>query len=328
MQLSLFLFVLPLLLIIPICQAAPVSAFNLQTLIKNSDVVGVVEVQEMKLDYETKSPSIVCTLLCKPLIIYKGEISLEKIVIEGLHLSREATASSFLLVFIKTTEEPGKYLLWDGYNGAIPVGEARPPRAETVYETVEQEILLGLNSKEAHVLEPSLRILGHMGSKEGINKIIDMSRTSKNNAVVSYGLTYRLKENDLSVIGPALKYINEASTDTEKMRYLGQVCWAFADITKPEAVSKLNPLMEHKSPFLREPVATALSNIQDKTSIPWLIKGLDSSNRDAQYRCILGLSRIVGKKGPSRKSWTEFHDDPDFYIKEWKQWWKENSEED
>lgn len=94
-----------------------------------------------------------------------------------------------------------------------------------------------------------------------------------------------------------------------------------ANSAKKEDLGVLEELAAHPNEVVREDAVYAIRNLRDARAIPFLVKQLDSENRSIRYDAVIGLSEITQKGGNYGPSMPLFEEEPDRYIRLWKDWW-------
>jgi HEAT repeat protein len=195
-------------------------------------------------------------------------------------------------------------------------------RAETglsknVREAVLAELQNSLDDSDPTVVQVVLDVLSALRDSSVISKAAVISH-SDDVLVAAHALMYRFTVGDIKGLQDAVNLI-EKKSDLMKGEK-DALAWSIASQEAQVPILDLNRLLIDSSyPTLRTVAATVLSERGDRTSIPALITGLSDPNRETQYRCIVGLSRITGRPGPGYK---EFMSDPKSTLADWKRWSK------
>ena len=65
----------------------------------------------------------------------------------------------------------------------------------------------------------------------------------------------------------------------------------------------------------------AIRRIGDPASAPTLIQRLSDSDSTVRYVAVIALAEIFNRHGSYKPSMAEFRKRPDFYTREWQDWW-------
>jgi hypothetical protein len=88
-----------------------------------------------------------------------------------------------------------------------------------------------------------------------------------------------------------------------------------------EDLPTLEELSNHPIGSIRHDAMAAIRNLQDATTIPFLIGQLDSHDSEVCYDAVVTLAEITGKSGSYGPAIDAFEKNPDMYRNLWKQWW-------
>ena len=99
---------------------------------------------------------------------------------------------------------------------------------------------------------------------------------------------------------------------------------ALKEFKDPQAVPFLNTLVNSNSTYVRINAMTALRPIADETSVPFLMKALetDDDQHVVAYDAYYALHRIVGRSMSPALSVPQFNANRDSEIQKLKQWWE------
>ncbi|MFZ0745350.1 MAG: hypothetical protein WAM85_13145 [Terracidiphilus sp.] len=93
------------------------------------------------------------------------------------------------------------------------------------------------------------------------------------------------------------------------------------EIRNREDLSALESLTSSRLLAIRLGSMEAIRNIGAASSAPTLIQRLSDSDSTIRYIAVITLSEIFNQHGDYKPSMAEFRKRPDFYTKEWKDWW-------
>ncbi|MCX6997737.1 MAG: HEAT repeat domain-containing protein [Kiritimatiellaeota bacterium] len=94
-------------------------------------------------------------------------------------------------------------------------------------------------------------------------------------------------------------------------------------VTNTELIAKnYIPLLQHTNDFIRQNAIYAFRKARLHMAVPYLIKGLQDSNQDIRYQCLMGLSETLRRTAGWATSKGEFMNNEREYIGRWQAWWE------
>ena len=224
-----------------------------------------------------------------------------------------------VLAFLSRLPDNAAWTLSDPYYGLFRVCSERVDTgfAEDLREATLDELRKSLDDSNPVVVQAALDALAAFRDSSATGKALLLSR-SGNAKIVTHALMFRFAVGDAKGLANAVRMIEgESGLTGQEKTVLG---WSITDAEDLIPVSALNDLLLNStSSLLRQVSATILAQRGDTSSFEALTSGLLDTNRETQYRCVVGLSRITGRSGPGHK---EFFANPDTVLLEWRNWWE------
>jgi hypothetical protein len=151
---------------------------------------------------------------------------------------------------------------------------------------------------------------------------------SKVLGVRGMALAMLLEASDYSRLEEAIQYFDMPDDIRKVSHAKNSIAAELEQISDPKIVPLFNKLLiTAKDARLRRAVANSLRRIKDKSSVPYLVKGLDDEDQDVRHRCVMGLAKIDGKY---RAGWAPsiplFEANEEQCLNKWKHWWEENKD--
>ena len=330
------------------CSAMPVPYISFQDLLSKSDFICKGEILQVDKIGESEERAIDGRLLRKidtkvALVgidrILKGNetektinVEFEEVSLTNVFLPRMTLKKGeYVLLFLK--REGGRYKLTFKYYGnfraKIPVSKSNmeiEAEGSNPSALVQQELFNSLKIKDPNVILPLLEALGEIKSKAAIMHIENLL-DSNDVAVKGLALSTLIKIGSIDHIAEAISYIDEQQV-AKAQGLKARIIYVLETIRDPNAVPELHALLKHQNPLVRREVARGLRQIKSQSSIPFFVDGLDDSNVNVRYQCMMGLAEMIGKgKGWKVGNWGPsyrlFLQGQSKYILFWKNWWEE-----
>jgi len=167
---------------------------------------------------------------------------------------------------------------------------------EATSDTMFMEDLINLQGKQAI---PAIKALLDHSKDPG-------TRENCLIALIRFGDYSRLKE--------AVEFLNSYPGGGQRLSA------RMAQVTDTNLVAEYYvPLLQHPSDFVRRWAAYAVRHARLRSAAPQMIKGLEDSDLDTRYQCLMGLGETVG--GPAGIATDLFKKNESKYIMQWKTWW-------
>jgi len=91
--------------------------------------------------------------------------------------------------------------------------------------------------------------------------------------------------------------------------------------TGTKQIPQLEELTNSRSRWIAISAMFGIRRIADRSTIPFLVGKLDSNDRDVQYEALVTLAVVTGKGGDFGPGKGPFEQNPEKYIRLWKEWW-------
>lgn len=326
-------------------RAIPIPSTKVQDLVSQSDAIckgrvlevkKIGEFQKKKANFSTNIDVMLASF--QPERILKGEVSSKIIEIEfwittgpefGYFIEdiyQKLKEGEYTLVFLK--RENGRYVFTQPLRSKIPIASGKLSKVEEGADPLvllEEELVNSLEDKNPEIVLSSLKILGELKSKSSA-KDIERLLESKDDILRGEALVTLLKAGDYSHMDEAIEYLDKVPSANQKLENIKiNICDEFGEIRDPSLASKLNPLLSSKNELLRREVVQSLRKMQNKSSIPYLIKALDDNNEIVKTRAVMALTEM-NLTDMRSKCWKEpaanEKERIGKYIILWKDWWE------
>jgi hypothetical protein len=228
----------------------------------------------------------------------------------------------YLLFLKEPGDDSSPYVFASRYHGAMPASCKQPdiePDLSTA-EAVKAELRYALESGEldSYALQLVLMILTKLKDRKSITQAKALS-DSNSLAVRVEALSLRLKLGDATAFQPALTVLRDKKNPLDEGQHAG-LCWAIEASGPVLEIFEINKLMVDEDHWLRRVAASMLMQRPDKSSIPFLVKGLEDLRIDTQSDSFTALCRVTGFPGPGS---TKFTENRAYYIGHIQQWLRE-----
>ena len=252
-------------------------------------------------------------------------------VSQGVYLGYEPLdPNEYVILFLK--KKGSKYAFTSQYRGKIHISR-EPLKVEAKgsdpMALIKQELLNSLKDKDPNATLPSLKILEELKDKSAEVHIDALLDRLDPNAVAVRGqaLITLIRIGNIDHIAEAINYIDQETTTRTHKFYKTFLTHSLERIRDPNAIVQLHPLLKHPNELVRSQVAQSLRHIKSPSSIPYLIEGLDDSNVNVRYSCMMGLYKMLGKKGNWGATTNYFRANESEYLSLWKNWWQQEGKE-
>lgn len=319
-----------------------VPSLSIQELISRSDIVckgSVVQVVKIgESERRSGDGRLIAKMDSKRAVVHcdrilKGgkisetiEVEFEE-VSEGSLLGYEALKQGeYVLLFLK--QKNSRYALTSPYCGKIHISNKALQIEADGTDTMallQQELLNSLRDEDPNRILPSLEVIERLNMKAAavhIEKLLD----SNDLAVKGQALSTLIMIGSIDHIAEAISYIDEQPVTKAQKKYKLKIIYNLEKISDIQAVPELHVLLKHQNTSVRREVARSLRGIKSPSSIPYLVAGIDDSNVEVRYQCMMGLAKMLAKGGDWAPAYKRFLEDESKPILLWKAWWKEEGE--
>ena len=259
-------------------------------------------------------------------IIEPLEVEFEQMTAGVVLSHEELKQGEYALVFLKKRGDRYAFTSW--FRGKINISNTPlkvVAKGSDPMSLIKQELLNSLRDKNPNATLPSLKILEELKDKSADTHIETLLDRLDPNAVAVRGqaLITLIRIGNIDHIAEAINYIDQETTTRTHKFYKTFLTHSLERIRDPNAIVQLHPLLKHPNELVRSQVAQSLRHIKSPSSIPYLIEGLDDSNVDVRYSCMMGLYKILGKKGTWGATTNYFRANESEYLSLWKNWWQQ-----
>lgn len=330
------------------CSATPVPYISFQDLLSKSDFICKGEVLQVdKIGESEERASDDNRLLGKintkvAMVgidrILKGNETEKTIKVEfeevfaGVILSRMMLKKGeYVLLFLKREGEQYRltFKYYGKFRAKIPVSRKElkiKAEGSNPSALVQQELLNSLRDEGSNIVLPSLIGMEGLKSKASIMHIENLL-DSNDLAVKGQALSTLINIGSIDHIAEAISYIDEQPTTKKRGWYKTKIIYALENIRDANALPQLHTLLKHQNALVRREIARSLRSIKDRSSIPFLVDGLDDSYVKVRYQCMMGLAKILEKYGDFAPAYKIFLEDESKPISLWKAWWQKEGRE-
>lgn len=241
------------------------------------------------------------------------------------------------MLFLRTNEQhAGTFVFVDDYKSAIRIADSpsvtRLLDAQSLSGKPEEQIAslltASLETFSGRMLYQSLSDLVGLQGKQAGPAIKTLLDHSQDPVTRGQALEALIHVGDYSRLAEAAEYLNsERESDTAVLNAKKSPSYQMSHVRDAELVAKYCiPLLRHPSDFVRRDAAYAVRKAKLRSAVPELLKGLEDSDPDTRYHCLMGLAGILGRDGdwaPSKEVYEK--SEPD-YIRRWKTWWEDEGQ--
>jgi hypothetical protein len=314
--------------------ATPLPPLDFKQLIDSSDVICIGAVESVRdlgkvtrqngnqtIEFERKGAIVKCQRVLKGQITTSELLTVEFLDSKQFLLgSAVLSAGETAMLFLAKAET--NYQMASPYYGkqvavASPVNE---DQSIPVINKIEREFLNVVSKGSDAEASTALDRLFKLDSRALVaesNRVMEAvsKRPEREEAVAVTVLALRIKDGDFEALLQVPKLSSNVTDRDSYLPWQDNLLTAIDQIHDEKAVPVLNKLLVSKSPAVRREASRALATLANRSSVPYLVKGLQDSDVDTSYNSLIALSRITGKPGPGRE---EFERNREKYVLEWK----------
>jgi hypothetical protein len=304
------------------CAATAVHIPSARELAGKSDIVAKVRVLSVKqVSFEsTRMPNgdvnevISFEAQLQTIYVLTGELApvatLRYQINNSGSLSARVDAGTVRLLFLKQGTDAASFA--DPVKSALPADPISPvlaSQAPTFEERLRGEFLGALDSNDPEVVGASVAPFV----------------SSPDRALAGDALVALLKSGHYEYLNDAISYMcGDAPGDSKLISRQCRLKTVLCKITDTAVTVRLIGVMDSPAVDLRFSAAYALRNTKVRGAVPAFVKGLQDSDVEVRYQCLMGLAETVEgeyapEQGPSRAL---FDKDETKYIRFWQDWWE------
>jgi hypothetical protein len=310
----------------------PISDFQINQLLEESEVIGVCKVRDTVTVFPCPEKDGCFEAKCDVLSTLKGQTLSNLTVVTyinpyvnpvnlGFGCLKEGDISILFLknekdnIFDFANVEHPKISLYKFY-------EQQDVPTNSVKQRIRSQLIQALNSNDPQEVINGIYWLTEMDEDVPQERLIQFTK-SKNmdlrlaalRRLISYKNPTAIREVALLLLSPDIyKEISNSQ--------FFDLAWTLELEASCVSLDLANRLASSTNAKVQRIGVRILKEVGDSSSIPHLISALDAENIDTQISAIVALSRITGKKGPG---WNEFMKNPSAETQKWKNWWQEES---
>ena len=308
--------------------ATPGPVFNLQQVVKSSDLIVVGQVGEMSIVGETvivgRNPKArIASAHVYVTSVLKGNLNSNEIVVNYLVPYEpigygSLKAKSTQMLFLRRTDS--SYDFTDRYNPSLPaVSGVSVPQDDPLGQVIAQEttVLVSQNA-EASDKEKALYALGTSSDSravKGLTRGLDEASPTVRLEIVSQ-LAFRGDPEGIKMASQVLL----SPSDAIPGHVLHNLRVGIRDGARDErVVPELSALLKVKDDETREAAAEALRRIGSKSVIDPLVRALGDEDKKVRYQAVVGLSEMMGDK-EHHPNLILYAEDESSYLNYWRTW--------
>lgn len=235
-----------------------------------------------------------------------------------------------MVLFLRAPKKDAEYYTFvNDYKSAIRIAdtpeinqmlEGKVPKGN-IEEYIASLLAISLENFSGGPFLYGMDDLANLSGKEAapaIKNILDHTKDPFNRG---QALITLFNIGDYARFDEAMDYISSADESALNISALkGILSSRIALIKDTNLVAKYCvPLMQHPKDFVRRDAAYAIRHAHLRSAVPQMIKGLEDSDLDTRYQCLMGLGETVG--GPAGIAKELFKKNESEYISKWKTWW-------
>lgn len=227
-------------------------------------------------------------------------------------------------------QNAGSYVLANDYRSAIRIPECqavtRLLEGQTLAGKTEAQItsllIASLDVCSSDMIENALSDLVSLEGRQAITTINGLLDRCKVPAVQGEALAALIRLGDYTRLPKGVDFLQSGEADcavrNAKINLSGQLSL----VTNAELVARYYiPLLRHSSEFVRRDAAYAVRRSKARIAVPQLIGGLQDSDQEVRYHCLMALAEIFGHTGGWAPSKEVFEKNERDYIGRWQTWW-------
>jgi len=188
-------------------------------------------------------------------------------------------------------------------------------------EALTSDLIAGLSDSNRSRVIDNITLLGALRDKSASSALKSFLISSD---LEERGWTYLsfLRISDISLLSDIYQFAKMPSSDPHISMIQQLLSTEVATIRDPAAEPTLEEMVTAKSSRLRFSAFYALRKIQDPTTLPVFIRGLDDADQNVRYTALMGLAETEGREGDWAPSIDLFQKAESKYILLWKDWWQ------
>jgi len=237
-----------------------------------------------------------------------------------------------VVLFLRYSDRhAGSYTLANNFKSAIRIanssevikilkGKQPEEKIETYIASLLTASLDSLSGVDLKNAVSDLAMLQEKRSSAAINAALD---NIKDPVIWGETLITLFRLGDYSRLPEAVAFIqSEGKSDSVSLNVKSYLASKISLIKDTDLVGKYCiPLLQHRDEQIRRFAAKAVRNARMRTAMPQLIKGLQDSDDEVKYECLMGLADMLGRVGAWAPSYELFLNKKQEYVMRWQNWW-------
>jgi len=324
--------------------AGPVTRPTARQLFEQADFVvkaTVSRVTELgeganSLSDDPKARSFLFAAEVRPIHVLKGSLPAGPMTVSfdrGIHRLpvEDLEAGGTYVLFLKASGSG--YVLADPVKSKVVADPDRPPgqpEGVTAEERLRAEFRGQLDSPDVKVVEAALCALGELRLSKDDAQDAARFIAAPNKALAGSALLALLESGYYEYLDDAISYMAaDAPAESKAPFYASKIGGVVRQITDPAVAARLIGAMDDPKTLVRQCAAYALRQAKVRAAVPVFMKGLQDSDFDVRYQCLMGLAETVEGKdtGEWATSVEPFSKDETKYIRVWQDWWEKEGKE-
>lgn len=221
---------------------------------------------------------------------------------------------------------PAGWKILDGYHPFVVAVRGAPVTNGSVLDKVTSELAYAISSPEAspQTKREAVESLGTLTSA-GATSALEAAARSKEAIPRALAIAALLGRGMTEWIEPAARTLLSPHNGLDPYavwRLSGAIEQVELMLKDPKPIPTLARLLRVPDVTVRRAGAAALRETRDVAAIGPLTEALRDSDRDVQYQAVIGLAEITGAPSEWSPATDGFKQDPDRYLKHWREWAK------
>jgi hypothetical protein len=236
-----------------------------------------------------------------------------------------------VLLLCPNKERTGTYVFTNPYKSAIRIAdspgvsrllEAQPPAGEPVLQ-IAALLVASLKVGSREMVEQTLTDLVNLQGKQAAPAIKALLDHSKDPAIRGEALSVLIRVGDYSRLKETVEFVSSGDeSDPVVLSVKINLSTQMSLVSDADLVAKYYlPLLRNPSDFVRQDAAYAIRHAKLRSAAPQLIEGLEDSDLETRYQCLMGLAETMGWSNYWAPSKELFEQNERGYIRQWKTWW-------
>jgi hypothetical protein len=231
----------------------------------------------------------------------------------------------YVILFLKKSSKG--YTLVDLDHGKLSASlkKGRNPNARNK-DGLSDELASLLEESDPNLVAEGIKCLGEIGGAHKYLPKLKQLKDSENPGVRWKRLVWLARSGDDSAAKDMIAIFSSSKTlSAEMFLDFEDAIGSFNEQRSHDLAPNIIPLLKHSKMGIRRVAVRFFRNLKDKEFIPQVLPLLDDNDRFIQYDALMMICETVRPNRTGCPSTILFYPNPEKYISEWKNWWRENS---